>query len=300
MPSCGCWRRTDRRLSRSRLGHWTPGAQHAYRLEPVVDGEQVGPPAGLEGADLREAQHRGRGPARRRDRVGERDAHLGDAPPDHLEQRRDTAGDRAAVASRAVRSSTTTSRPPREYVPSGIPDAAIASVMRARPCGPTVSNSMRTVSAARCTPSPTTSRTASPLAAAPRAAATGPGERWCSGGMPLKTWVTSGRPPRGAELADPVERGAGGAGVGVGMPDRRHHGGRGQLPDQGVGAAGARGRRSSGPRPAAGLGQRLDEGRVGVDQRRGVLGAAAGHGEERTLEVDPGERAVVDQPRRTR
>ena len=99
------------------------------------------------------------------------------------------------------------------------------------------------------------------------------------------------------QLADPVERGAGGAGVGVGMPDRRHHGGRGQLPDEGVGARALGGEGHLDHASAAGLGQRVDEGRVGVDQRRGVLGAAAGHGEERPLEVDADQRAVVDQPR---
>ena len=48
--------------------------------------------------------------------------------------------------------------------------------------------------------------------------------------------------------------------------------------------------------PRSGLGQRVDEGRIGVDEGAGVLSAAPRHGEERTLEVDPRERAVGHEP----
>ena len=98
------------------------------------------------------------------------------------------------------------------------------------------------------------------------------------------------------ELEHPVQRGPGGDGVGVGMPDRRDDARCGQLGHQRLRAGAFGGEGHLDHAAASGLGQGLDEGRIGVDEGAGVLSAAPHHGEERTLEVDPRERAVGHEP----
>ena len=55
---------------------------------------------------------------------------------------------------------------------------------------------LRTSVWSRWTPSPTSSTTHRPLAAAARSSGTGPGARWCTGRMPLNRWVAVGRVER--------------------------------------------------------------------------------------------------------
>ena len=181
-----------------------------------------------------------------------------------------------------------------------MPLAAIASVIRQMPSAPTRSKSIRTVAASRWTPSPMTSRTASPRAACARQAATGPGARWCSGGMPLKTWVTRGRPPRGAPSSARPQRGPRGVGVGVGVAERREDAPGGEQPGQRVAAGPLRrvghlGQRLRCARGLRGRGERVQQRRVDVGERGRVLRAPPRVRQERALEVDAGQVAGGDE-----
>jgi hypothetical protein len=108
--------------------------------------------------------------------------------------------------------------------------------------------------------------------------------------------------PAGAdpELGDAVERGPGGRGVGVGMPHSRYDARGDQLFGELAGAGALRGEGHLDEVTAGGVDEGLDECRVGVDEGVAILGAAPGHREERSFEVDPGERPLLDEHGRGR
>ena len=135
---------------------------------------------------------------RRRDRGGGPDGggrvHArGDRAPHNVEQ-----GGRAArqgsVAPQPRHGATDGNGPGAQLVVAvRQPGGAIESVTRSTFSAPTSSNTIRTVSGSRCTPSAMSSTAAVPDPASRRQAATGPGLRWCSGGIPLNRCVTVGR-----------------------------------------------------------------------------------------------------------
>ena len=103
---------------------------------------------------------------------------------------------------RATPPATVTSSFPSWYLPSGMPAAAIASVMRTRLPGPAARAARRTVTSCRWVPSVTTSQvTRWSTSSAP----TGPGSRCPSGRMPLNrcvAWLTPAAIPAAVTSAE--------------------------------------------------------------------------------------------------
>ena len=79
-----------------------------------------------------------------------------------------------------------------------MPAAAIASVISADRSGPAAFAANLSVPSCRWMPSATNSQV---TPCAPSSAKTGPGARWCGGGMPLKTWVPTVAPAATAARA---------------------------------------------------------------------------------------------------
>ena len=186
--------------------------------------------------------------------------------------------------SRATPSVTRVASGPSWCSPSPSPAAAMASLISTTRGPPTRANTPATVSSERCTPSAISSTVAAPSG--------GSGERSESGTrcavVERRHPVEEVRDQRGCAVAqEPL----GGGGGGVGVADRHEHPAVGEEVGECIGAGQLGGDRHHAHVPASRLDQRLREADVGRQHPGGVLGAAAGGGQERPLQVDRGDLA---------